>query len=237
MIQQYTLADFREEAQQYLNEPSDGGLWSIDEMNDYVNTAILRVAMDSRVIQQEVQIPVIPNFALYTLPDDLLVPLWIYTSAQWGQKRLFATTLLQMDKTLHGYSQWEKDGQGHPNNYIPFSVDKFILNPCPNASSYVVLHYSPYPDELVDDTDTTNFPLSAQKCVSIFAAYLAQMKNDVQKAMSFLTEYKTRITKVQEQTRNNEKSRPTVIAPAQRFDKRNANPEVSQWSSGLRGYR
>ena len=236
MILNYTLANFRTETQLRLNEPAGGGLWTDAEINNYINQAILRVAMDTRVIKKDAAISVTTNFSIYTMPSDTLIPEFLYCSALWGQKRLFPTSLLSLDKTCNGFNNWEASTMENPRLFVPYSINQFILNPPPNAVSTVNLHYVPYPLTLVNDTDSTNFPLSAQKLVPVFAAYLAQLKNDVQKAVGHLGEYKQRVAKVQEQTRHNEQTRPSSIVPAQRFDRQNANPEVGHFT-GIRGYR
>jgi hypothetical protein len=236
MIESYTLANFRTETQLRLNEPSGGGMWTDAELNTLINQAIVRVAMDTRVIKKDVSINVTANFSVYRLPEDNLIPEFLYGSTTWGQERIFPTNLLALDKMAMGYGTWEKDNFGKPRNFVPFSWDQFILWPPPDAVSTVNLHYIPYPSQLVNDTDTTLFPLSAQRLVPIFASYLAQMKNDVVKAVTHLNEYKQRLTSVQEQQRHNEQTRPSSIVPARNFDRRNANPEVGRFSS-LRGYR
>ena len=235
MILNYTFADFLAEVQTRLNEPATGGLWTEAELNTLINIAYLRVAMDTRIIKSDNPVTITPNFSLYTLPVDNLIPEYIYCDATYGFKRLFPTNLLSMDKTAEGFNYWEKSTEEHPRNYIPFSINQVILTPPPNASANMTLHYVPYPIPLVNPTDTTPYPLSAQRLVPIFATYLAQMKNDVAKAVLHLSEYKKRVLSVQEQKRNSEKDRPASLVPGRRFDKQHANPETGRFI-GLRGY-
>lgn len=234
-LQTYNLGSFRTETLDHLND-ANGGMWSTAELNGYVNQAILRVAMDIRVNKSEA--PLVFG-ALYGgttfLPADCLVPEFIYTDVNNGFQRLFKTHILSLDKTGKGYNNWEKDAPNTPRNFWTFSWDQVVPWPIPFAKLNGILHYVPYPTTLVADTDATGFSMSGNRLVSIFAAYLASLKTSMAKAKNFLDEYNTRVVSVQEQERNNSKSRPTVMAPARWFDRQGANPEVGRFSQ-LRGY-
>lgn len=236
MIQTYTLADFRTETQFILNEPLAGALWSDAELNGYINVAILRVAIDTHSTKKETVVTLGKNVGMYFLPQDSLRPEFIYSDSQWGFERLYPTNLMQLDQTGQGDNKWETNLPSRGANFVPFSHDQFIVWPVPSVTVQATLHYVPYPTTLVSDTDTTTFAVSAARLVPIFTAYLAMMKENVEKAAGYLADYNTRIAPVQAQERNNSKSRPAIMAPARHFDRRNANPEVGRFT-GIRGYR
>lgn len=233
----YRLSDFRTEVQARLREPSGGGLWSVADLNLYINRAVVRVTMDVRLPKKDTAIPIVAGIAFYSFPVDYMIPEFIYGSSTLGNQWLFPTTLFQLDKSGGGRSDWEQDFPGTPTHFIPFSHNKFILWPPPLTSDNVNVHYTPFHAPLVNDTDTTTFPLTVQRLIPVFASYLAQMKNDVKKAIKVhLAEYKQRMPLAQIQQRQNEKLRPKVMAPGRAFDRKNANPEVIRdWTRW--GYR
>lgn len=234
-IQTYNLAAFRQETLDHLND-SNGGMWSTSELNGYVNQAVLRVAMDIRVNKSEAAMTfgALCGCSTY-LPSDCLVPEFVYTDVNNGYQRLFKTHILALDKTGKGYNNWEKDAPNTPRNFWPFSWDQIVPWPIPFNALNGTLHYVPYPTTLVLDTDTTVFPMSGNRLVSVFAAYLASLKTSMVKAKNFLDEYNSRVVLVQEQERNNSKSRPAVMGVGRWFDRQGANPEVGRFSQ-LRGY-
>lgn len=234
-IQNYTLADYRAELQLRLNDPMGGGLWSVSELNGYINVAILRIAMDTRIFKKDAPLPIMAGAAVIYLPADNLAPEWIYASSIWGMDRIFPTSWLSLDKMGQGFVKWEVTAPNRTRNFVPYSWDQIAMYPPPSVTGTINLHYTPYPSTLVLDTDTFPYPLNAQKLVSIFAAYLAQLKNDMQKATGHLTEYRNRVNIVLEQNRHNQQMRPTSLTPGGSFDRRNANPEVGRFT-GLRGY-
>ena len=132
--------------------------------------------------------------------------------------------------------QWEKDSSNQSQGFVPFSYDQFILWPAPSLQTNVTFHYVPMPVNLVSDSDTTNLPLVAQRCIPIFASYLAMLKSDMQKAMGFKGEYKQRIVSVLELTRHQLQDRPTVMAPGRGFDRSMANPSVRAYRNSRRYY-
>src|SRR5215472_1526767 len=107
-IKNYQLSDFRTEVKQRLNEATNDGLWSTSDLNTYINDAIFRVVLDSRVLRSDGTINVTANLAYYNFPSDLLTPEFIVGSALWGQLRLFPSYLLSLDKQYGGMYQWEK---------------------------------------------------------------------------------------------------------------------------------
>ena len=234
MIKNYTLSDFRLEVKRRLNEPINDGLWSTTELNQYINHALTRVVMDSRILLKDATFNVAPNVAFYQMPADMLMPLWIYGPALWGSLRLFPSFLLSLDKQYGGMYQWEKDSSNVSQGFVPFSFDKFILWPPPSQATQPLIHYVPQPATLVNDTDTTSLPLLAQRAVSIFAAYLAMLKSDMQKAMNFRSEYKQRLTSILELTRHQDQTRPTVCIPARSFDRSQANPSIRAYRNSRR---
>lgn len=236
MIQNYQLSDFRLEVKTRLNEVVSDGLWSTAELNIYINHALLRVVMDTRILKADEPVTVAANVAWYNFPSDMLTPEWIYGPVLWGSLRLFPSFLLSLDKQYGGMYQWEKDSSNSSQGFVPFSYNQFILWPPPSANTTVTLHHCPQPATLVNDTDTTLLPLVAQKCVPIFAAYLAMLKNDMQKAMQFKGEYKQRLTAALELTRHQNQSRPTVITPGGSFDRSMANPSVRAFRNSRRYY-
>lgn len=231
----YTLADFRSEVQLRLAEPSGGGLWSVADLNTYINRAVLRVAMDTRTVKQDASIPIINFISFYAQPDECMIPEFLYGSALWGNNRLFPTNLFALDRSQWGLNTWEKGPVGTPSNFIPFSFDKFILWPPPSVSTNINMHFVPFPATLSSDSSTTLFPLAAQRLVPIYASYLAQMKNNVERAFQHLSEYKARVPMAVAQQRHNAQLRPTIVAPGRTFDRKNASPEISR-SLINRGY-
>src|SRR5882762_670692 len=201
-VQNYALSDFRTEVKTRLNEVSNDGLWTTAELNGYINHSLLRVVMDTRILQRDIAINVTSNVSFYTLPVDSLTPLWMYGPSLWGNLRLFPSFLLSLDRQYGGMYQWEKDSSNSSQGFVPFSYNQFILWPPPSSSTTVTLHHVPQPVTLVNDSDTTSLPLVAQKLVPIFTAYLAMLKSDMQKAMNFKGEYKQRLTSVLELTRH-----------------------------------
>jgi hypothetical protein len=234
MLVIYNLGSIRQETLDHLND-SNGGMWPTSELNGYVNQAALRVAMDTRATKSEAPMVFGALYSTAFLPGDCLVPEFIYTDVTNGYQRLFKFHLLSLDKTGKGYNNWEKDAPNTPRGFWPFSWDQIVSWPIPFSQLNGTLHYVPYPTALVNDTDVTTFSMSANRLVSIFAAYLASLKTSMSKAKAFLDEYNTRVVAVQEQERNNAKSRPAVMAPARWFDRQGANPEVGRFSE-LRGY-
>lgn len=226
-IKNYTLADYRSEVQTRLREPSAGGLWSVSELNIYINRAIVRVVMDVRLPKKDTAIPIVTGLSFYSFPSDYMIPEFLYGSSTLGNQRLFPTTLIQLDRRQDGRSDWEQDFPGTPTHFIPFSQNQFILWPPSLTNDSVNLHYTPFLATLVNDSDTTNLPLTVQRLVPPFASYLAEMKNDPKKAVSLhLAEYKKRAPLAVIQQRQNEKLRPKIMAPGRAFDRKNANPEV-----------
>lgn len=236
MIKNYALSDFRSEVKRRLNEPSHDGLWTTSELNDYINKAILRIVMDCRITLKDLAINVASNVSWYNMPSDLLTPLWIYGPSLWGALRLFPSFLLSLDRQYGGMFEWEKDSSNQSQVFAPFSYNEFILWPAPSTNTTVNLHYVPLPSVLVNDTDTTLLPMVAQRCVPIFAAYLARLKDDMEKATGFLKEYRQRIESVLEITRHQNQSRPTVMVPAGGFDRSMANPSIRAFRNSRRFY-
>lgn len=236
MIQNYALSDFRTEVKLRLNEPVNDGLWSTSELNTKINTALLRVVMDTRILQADEPVNVTGNVAYYNLPADMLTPLWMYGPSLWGSLRLFPSFLLSLDKQYGGMYQWEKDSSNSSQGFVPFSYNQFILWPPPSSTTTVNLHHVPFPAQLVNDTDTTSLPLIAQRMVSIFAAYLAMLKSDMDKANNFRSEYKQRLVSVLELTRHQNQSRPSVMQPGSSFDRSMANPSVRAFRNSRRFY-
>lgn len=235
-IQNYALSDFRSEVKTRLNEASFDGLWTAAELNTYINHALLRVVLDTRILQTDETVNVLQNLAIYRMPSDMLTPLWIFGPALWGQLRLFPSFLLSLDKQYGGMYQWEKDSTNQSQGFVPFSYDQFILWPPPSASTTVTLHHVPIPTALVNDSDTTSLPLDAQKLVIPMTAYLAMLKNDMAKAANFLGEYKQRRTAVLEKTRHQNQTRPTQMVPGRSFDRSMANPSVRAFRNSRRYY-
>jgi len=237
-IKNYTLSDFRLEVKLRLNEPTNDGLWTTAELNTYINHALLRVVLDTRIIQKEVAFNVAPNTALYKMPADMMTPLWLFGPQLWGALRLFPSFLLSLDKQYGGMYQWEKDSSNQSVGFVPFSFDQFILWPPPSVTTTPSIHYVPLPPILVNDTDTTTLPLIAQRLVSIFTAYLAMLKSDMAKAQNFRNEYKQRLVSVLELTRHQDQSRPTVMQPASGvtagFDRSMANPSIRAYRNSRR---
>jgi len=236
-IANYTLADFRTEVQTRLREPSTGGLWSISELHSYINRALVRVGMDVRLPKKDTPISIVAGLSFYGFPVDYMIPEFIYGSSTLGNQWLYPTTLPQLDRMQDGRTNWEKDNPGIPTHFVPFGQNKFILWPPPQTNDNVNLHYTPFHAQLVSDTDTTTFPLTVQRLIPIFASYLAQMKNDIKKAVGVhLAEYKRRAPLAVIQQRNNSRLRPHIMAPGRAFDRKNANPEVIRdWTRW--GYR
>lgn len=236
MIQNYTLLTFRTEVKQRLNEPLNDGLWTTAELNTKINTALMRVVMDTRILQADETINVTPNVAFYPLPSDMLTPMWMFGPQIWGALRLFPSFLLSLDKQYGGMYQWEKDSSNQSQGFVPFSYNGCILWPPPSTTTTVTLHHVPFPIQLVADTDTTALPLIAQRLVSIFAAYLAMLKSDMKKAQNFRGEYKQRLTSVLELTRHQDQTRPTVMVPGMGFDRSQANPSIRAFRNARRYY-
>lgn len=236
MIQNYALSDFRIEVKQRLNEVQNDGLWSTVELNQYINDAHLRVVMDSRILEKDLPINVAANVSYYNFPPDMLTPQWMYGPQIWGSLRLFPTFLLSLDKQYGGMYEWEKDSSNSSQTFVPFSYNQFILWPAPSSVTTVNLHYCQQPAVLFYDTDTTSLPLVAQRCISIFASYLAMLKSDMKKASNFKKEYKQRMTSVLELTRHQNKDRPTVMVPGRSFDRSMANPSIRAFRNSRRYY-
>lgn len=235
-VKNYTLADYRAEVQTRLREPSGGGLYSISELNLYVNRALVRVVMDVRIPKKDLAIPILAGLSFYSFPSDYMIPEFLYLSSTLGNQRLFPTTLIQLDRRQDGRGDWEKDFPGIPTHLVPFSQNQFILWPPSQTSDSANLHYTPFLPSLVADSDTANIPLTVQRLVPVFASYLAEMKNSAKKATLHLKEYKTRAPLAVIQQRQNEKLRPKIMAPGRAFDRKNANPEVIRdWTRW--GYR
>ncbi len=235
-IRNYQLIDFRNEVKLRLNEPANDGLWSTAELNTLINHALLRVVLDTRILQADETVQVGANMSWYTFPADMLTPLWMFGPTVWGSLRLFPTFLLSLDKQYGGMYQWEKDSNNQSQAFVPFSYNEFILWPAPSQSTTVTLHHVPQPATLVNDSDTTALPLIAQRLVSIFASYLAMLKLDMEKAAAFRGEYKQRLVSVLELTRHQDQSRPTVMAPGRSFDRSMANPSVRAFRNSRRFY-
>ena len=231
----YTLADFRSETQLRLND-ANGGFWANSELNGHVNRAVLRVTMDLRIPKRDTSIPIVAGVSFYPLPTDFLIPEYIYGAAALGNRRIYPTNFAALDKMSAGRAAWEKERTATPTHFVPFSSYFFVLRPGPDTTSNVTLHYTPFPTTLSSDSDTTSLNLSGQRLVPVFASYLAQMKNDPQKATQHLSEYKARLAPAQSQLRHDSQYRPQVMAPGRAFDRQQANPEVknpySKW--GLR---
>ena len=236
MIQNYTLATFLNEVKLRLNEASNDGLWSTSELTTYINHAQMRVVMDSRILEADTSVTIAAYRAFYNLPSDMLTPLWIYGPTIWGTLRLFPSFLLSLDRQYGGMYQWEKDTANQSQGFVPISYNQAIFWPPPSTQTNVTLHYVPEPTALVNNTDTTALPLVAQKAMIPFAAYLAMLKSDMQKAMSFKAEYKQRMVSVLELTRHQNKDRPTVLVPARGFDRSMANPSIRAYRNSRRYY-
>ena len=235
-VKNYTLADFRNETQLRLGEPPGGGLWSVADINLYINRALMRVGMDVRLPKKDLAIPIVAGISFYSLPDDHMIPEFLYGSSTLGNQWLFPTPLMSLDRMSDGRTDWEKDNPGISTHFVPFSHNHFILWPPPQTSDNVNLHYTPFHPQLVADTDSTTLPLTVQRLIPIFASYLAEMKNSVKKAVLHLKDYKTRAPLAVIQQRQNEKLRPKIMAPGRAFDRKNANPEVIRdWTRW--GYR
>lgn len=238
MIKNYQLSDFLAEVKQRLNEPVNDGLWTTAELTSKINTALLRVALDTRITQSDEQVNVAANVSFYRFPTDVLTPLWFYGPQVWGSLRLFPSYLLSLDKQYGGMYQWEKDSANQSQGYVPFSYDKFILWPPPSTNTTVTLHHVPIPKQLVFNTDTTSLPLIAQRLISIFASYLAMLKSDMSKAQNFRNEYKQRLVSVLELTRHQDQSRPSTMTPGfgpyNSFDRSMANPSVRAYRNSRR---
>lgn len=233
-IKNYQFSDFRTEVKRRLNEATNDGLWTTPEINSFINHALLRVVMDTRVLQQDTPINVTANIAYYPLPPDVLIPMHMYTNSAMGALRLFPTFILSLDKMYGGMYQWEKDSSNLPQEFVPFSFDHFILWPAPSSNNTVTLHYVPQPSTLINDTDTTILPLVAQKLVPIQASWLAMLKLDQQKAQLFQKEYKQRLVSVRELTRHENQSRPSLMEPGRSFDRSHANPSVRAYRNSRR---
>jgi hypothetical protein len=236
MIQNYQLSDFLTEVKTRLNEVSNDGLWTTAELTSYINTAYLRVVMDTRILQSEETINVAANVGIYSFPADMLTPQWMYGPALWGSLRLFPSFLLSLDKQYGGMYQWEKDSSNDSQGFVPLSHTQFLLWPPPSSATTITLHHVPQPATLVNSTDTTALPLVAQRCISVFASYLAMLKSDMQKAMNFKGEYKQRIVSALELTRHQNQSRPTSMVPGSSFDRSMANPSVRAFRNSRRYY-
>lgn len=236
-ILNYTLADFRAEVQLRLREPASGGLWSVADLNIYINRALMRASMDTRLPKKDTAIPIVQGLSFYKFPSDYMIPEFLYGSSVLGNQRLYPTTLMQLDRRQDGRGDWEKDKPGTPEHFVPFSQNMFILWPPPLTTDNVNLHYTPFSSALVNDSDSTGLPLTVQRLIPPYASYLAQMKNDIKKATEIhLAEYKQRMPLAVIQQRQNEKLRPKIMAPARAFDRKNANPEVMRdWQRW--GYR
>ncbi len=236
MIQNYALSDFLTEVKQRLNEVQNDGLWSTSELTTYINHAQLRVVMDTRILEKDLPQTVASNVSYYTFPTDMLTPHYMYGPVLWGSLRLFPSFLLSLDKQYGGMYEWEKDSSNNSQGFVPFSYNQFILWPAPSVNTTVTLHYCQQPTTLVNSTDTTQLPLVAQRCISIFASYLAMLKSDMQKANNFKNEYKQRIVSVLELTRHQNKDRPTVLVPGRSFDRSMANPSIRAFRNSRRYY-
>lgn len=235
-VQNYSLSGLRTIVKTKLNELTNDGLWTTPELNTYINHAILRVVLDTRILQTDESVPLLQNLALYRMPSDMLTPLWIYGPSLWGSLRLFPSFLLSLDKQYGGMYQWEKDSTNQSQGFVPFSYDQFILWPPPSANTNVTLHHVPVPTTLVNDSDTTALPLFAQRAVATFASYLAMMKADIQKAQKCLAEYKQRIVSVLEITRHQDQTRPSQMIPGRGFDRSMANPSIRAYRNSRRYY-
>ena len=170
MILNYQLSDFRLEVKRRLNEASFDGLWVTSELNSYINHAMLRVVMDTRILPASANINVTSNVSFYNLPNDLLIPEYMISSSANGSLRLFPTFILSLDKMFGGMYQWEKASSNTPSQFVPFSYNEFILWPAPSTVTTVKLTYIQQPATLVNDTDTTSLPLVAQRLVPIQAS-------------------------------------------------------------------
>lgn len=235
-VQNYSLSGLRTIVKTKINEQNNDGLWTTAELNTYINHAILRVVQDTRVLQMDEPINLLQYLALYRMPTDMLTPLWIYGPALWGSLRLFPSFLLSLDKQYGGMYQWEKDSTNQSQGFVPFSYDQFLLWPPPSVNTTVTLHHVPIPATLVNDTDTTSLPLFAQRAAATFAAYLAMMKSDIQKAQKLLSEYKQRIVSVLEITRHQDQTRPSQLIPGRSFDRSMANPSIRAYRNSRRYY-
>lgn len=238
MIRNYALSDFRAEVKRRLNETVNDGFWTTAELNTKINKSLLRVCMDSRIMQRDIAINIGTNVSFYPLPVDTLIPQFIFGSSSnnFLNVRLFPSYMISWDKMYGGMYLWEKDSSNVPQEYVPFSYDHFILWPAPNFNDTVNLHDVPQPSLLVNDTDTTLLPLVAQHLIPIYASYLAMLKSDMQKAMGFLKEYKQRLISVRELTRHQSKLRPSTIVPGRSFDRSMANPSVRAYRNSRRYY-
>jgi hypothetical protein len=236
MIVNYTLKNFRDSVKRYLNELQNDGLWTTAELNAYINHAILRIVLDTRILQTDESVPVLQNLSLYRMPADMLTPLWIYGPAIWGSLRLFPSFLLSLDKQYGGMYQWEKDSTNQSQGFVPFSYDQFLLWPPPSANTNVTLHHVPLPATLVNDTDTTSLPLVAQLALKYYAVYLALLKSDMKKAAKVLQSYKQKLVPVLELTRHQDQTRPTSMIPGRSFDRSMANPSIRAYRNSRRYY-
>ena len=136
-ILNYTLADFRAEVQLRLREPASGGLWSVDDLNIYINRALVRASMDTRLPKKDTAIPIVQGLSFYKFPSDYMIPEFLYGSSVLGNQRLYPTTLMQLDRRQDGRGDWEKDKPGTPEHFVPFSQNMFILWPPPLTTDNV----------------------------------------------------------------------------------------------------
>jgi hypothetical protein len=166
----------------------------------------------------------------------MLLPHYMIGSTLWGSLRLFPSFLLSLDKQYGGMYEWEKDSSNQSQGFVAFSYNQFILWPPPSQNTTVTLAHVPYPGTLINLTDTTSLPLVAQRCIPIFASYLAMLKSDMKKAMNFRKEYKQRIVSVLELTRHKDQTRPTAMVPGRSFDRSMANPSIRAFRNSRRYY-
>lgn len=236
-INNLTLADFRTQVKRRLNEESNDGLWTSDELDRYINRATLRVHMDTLLVKTETNLSFVQDVSMYDLSTNNMRAEFLYSTSINNGRRLGPTNFLSMDKMWVSGNTWERDASSVPRNFIPFNWDRFVVWPPPATTPNVTLRSVPYPVALTVDTDTTVLPFVGQKLIVIFAAFLAQMKNDVKIALGILKEYQGVLEPLRATQRHNEMSRPAMMVPGQQFDREQANPGVNfgrQITLGLR---
>lgn len=225
-IQAYTLATFRSEIRERLNESAAAGVWSDAEISGHINRALLRTVLDTEIDSAEATITTRANVAWYDLPTDCLVPLFLYGPSAWAYERIFPTSLGALDKNVEHIGRWELTSGGISRLFIPFGYDKFIIWPPPSSAVSITLFYVPEPATMDEDADTTNVHLHAQDLVPVYATYLALRKYDFKKARILLSEYKQRLASVKSEQATNAASRPVRMAPATAWDRAHGNPVV-----------
>ena len=234
-IANLTRANIATDIRRRLNEAGIAGVWTDAEINTRIDRAVLRAQIDTEQDTAEGTINLRNGVAWYSLPSDCLVPQFLYGPSIWSYGRLYPTEMTKLDRLRPTMGSWETSATSRSDLFIPFSYDKFILWPPPNANTTITLFYSPVPSSLSADGSTTVFHLSVQKLIPIYASYLCLRKHDFEKAQLFLGEYKQRLAAAKADIANTAAVRPARMAPAKQFDRAHATPEV-RFGRGHRGY-